>query len=279
MKVSTEQADVKRLEIARRPEKKPRRVAVGVLRPTRAACAAAARRGEVLDGDLIGVNVSQYARPEELAWVFHRVRDVTIQQCVSLILFDEFETVPDGKASGWLRAFLVPMHDGTFGKGLGLIEFRHGIFVFVGGLNHSLQMFDGRGRDREFIAAKGPNFVSRMARHPDILSVEEETAADYTYMPDPPSRHPARHPDQVSARHLPGRRGALARRRRPERPAPSPGAPPRHPVPRGDRPDQPAVRRPIPVPPRQRAAGRPARHARRPGEVPRRGRRRRVSRP
>ena len=36
-------------------------------------------------------------------------------------------------------------------------------------------------RNREFVEAKGPDFVSRLAKHLDILGIEDEGSGDYTY--------------------------------------------------------------------------------------------------
>ncbi len=119
------------------------------------------------------VNVAQFSSVNDLRRVFQTVRDVSTSGKVPLVFFDEFDASWERKAFGWLRFFLAPMQDGEFGSGVRRIQFGRAIFVFVGAINHSFDMFNGRLHNRHFIEAKGPDFVSRLSRHLDVLGVNQ----------------------------------------------------------------------------------------------------------
>jgi hypothetical protein len=76
------------------------------------------------------------------------------------------------------------MQDGKFGPPQNQIEYRHGIFVFVGGVNHSFDAITARSRNRGFVEAKGPDFVSRLVRHLNVLGIvaDDEGSDDFTYV-------------------------------------------------------------------------------------------------
>lgn len=137
---------------------------------------------DVLLKEPIEVNVSQHDHPAELGWVFKKVRDHTLEKKVPLVFFDEFDADLAGKRFGWLKWFLAPMQDGKYGGGDDPIQFRTAIFVFVGGLNHTFDMFSGRVRDREFIEAKGPDFVSRLSRFLNAIAITKRSEADSAFM-------------------------------------------------------------------------------------------------
>jgi hypothetical protein len=130
----------------------------------------------------IEANVSQFNSVADLARELRKVRDVSLSGKAPLVFFDEFDAFWNRRPFGWLQYFLAPMQDGEFGVGDQKIKFPHAIFVFVGGLNHTFEMFNGRLRNRGFIEAKGPDFVSRLAKHLDILGIDEERDGDFTYM-------------------------------------------------------------------------------------------------
>ena len=129
------------------------------------------------------VNVSQYQSAGELTWVFQQVRDVALRGKVPLVFFDEFDATHDHRAFGWLQTFLAPMQDGRFGRPPDQIEYRHGIFVFVGGVNHSFADLLARARNRAFVEAKGPDFGSRLVRHLNVLGItQDDDPTDFTYV-------------------------------------------------------------------------------------------------
>jgi hypothetical protein len=90
---------------------------------------------------------------------------------VPLVFFDEFDAPLNGTALGWLNWFLAPMHDGTFDAG-GPRILRRAIYVFAGGTAATYGEFSGR-RDKAFVAAKGPDFVSRLRGYLDVRGPNE----------------------------------------------------------------------------------------------------------
>lgn len=132
------------------------------------------RRPEVLE-----FNLSQFTALADLTAAFHLVRDRAVRGAVPLVFFDEFDS-PFGGDFGWLRYFLAPMQDGSFREGGHAHPLGAAIFVFAGGTRASFAEFaapmapDSMNRpdhpDRaRFVAAKGPDFASRLRGYVDIL--------------------------------------------------------------------------------------------------------------
>jgi hypothetical protein len=138
--------------------------------------------GQKLKSPPTEVNVAQFTSVRELHRVFLHVRDVSLTGVVPLVFFDEFDASWEKRAFGWLRYFLAPMQDGEFGGSTRRTQFGKAIFIFVGGVNHSFEMFNGRMQNRDFIEAKGPDFVSRLARHLDVLGIDDRPDDDICYL-------------------------------------------------------------------------------------------------
>ncbi|HEY5486518.1 MAG TPA: RyR domain-containing protein [Candidatus Limnocylindrales bacterium] len=113
-------------------------------------------------------NLSQMRDPAELADALHQVRDVGLRGKLPFVLWDEFDSDLAGSAFGWLRHFLAPMQDGAFQQGQILHPIGKAIFVFAGGTSTKLADFAGN-KTQEFRLAKGPDFVSRLKGHVDIV--------------------------------------------------------------------------------------------------------------
>ena len=110
-------------------------------------------------------NVSQFNSLEDLSEALHVSRDKCLESKkgeIPVVIFDEFDAERDGKAFGWLQYFLMPMQDGKFKAGSHIYHTGNTIFIFAGGINHSFAEFASRQRDRDFCAAKGPDFISRL---------------------------------------------------------------------------------------------------------------------
>jgi hypothetical protein len=123
-----------------------------------------------IDGDRIEdltFNLSQMRKPSELADALHQVRDAGLRGKLPFVLWDEFDCDMDGPF-GWLRHFLAPMQDGAFQQGQILHPIGKAIFVFAGGTSSRLADFAGN-RTPEFRLSKGPDFVSRLKGHVDIV--------------------------------------------------------------------------------------------------------------
>ncbi len=108
-------------------------------------------------------NVAQFTSLDDLCSALHAVRDLRLETGeVPVVIFDEFDAEFESRAFGWLQYFLMPMQDGKFREGASLHHTGPAIFIFAGGINHSFGEFSSRQRDRDFCAAKGPDFISRL---------------------------------------------------------------------------------------------------------------------
>ncbi len=140
------------------------------------------RRPEVLE-----FNLSQFTALADLTAAFHLVRDRAVRGEVPLVFFDEFDS-PFGGDLGWLRYFLAPMQDGSFREGGHPHPLGAAIFVFAGGTRASFAEFaapmdrpDHPDRAR-FVAAKGPDFASRLRGYVDILGPDPTGPDDRLFL-------------------------------------------------------------------------------------------------
>lgn len=144
---------------------------------------------------MLTFNLSQFSSPEELAPTFHRIRDIYLSGGLPFVLFDEFDTRLGGDDLGWLRHFLAPMNDGEFLERGHVHPIGAAIFVFAGGTRMSLRDFErnptaqsttkGRDYDLLFRQSKGPDFVSRLRGHVDLLGInppDSRTVRDRLWM-------------------------------------------------------------------------------------------------
>lgn len=130
--------------------------------------------------DKLEFNLSQFETTRDLVAALHRVRDEVLKGGVPLVFFDEFDC-HFGSPLGWLRYFLAPMQDGAFKDGEGMHPIGKAIFVFAGGLSRTFAHFSREafedtiaekhrpGERQRFKDAKGPDFVSRLRGHVNIL--------------------------------------------------------------------------------------------------------------
>ena len=113
-------------------------------------------------------NLSQMSDADEVIDALHQVRDAGLRGKLPFVLWDEFDSDLAGRPFGWLRHFLAPMQDGAFQQGQILHPVGKAIFVFAGGTSARLADFAGN-QSTEFRLAKGPDFVSRLKGHVDIV--------------------------------------------------------------------------------------------------------------
>ena len=118
--------------------------------------------------EALAFNLSQMEGPEDLADALHQVRDASLRGHLPFVLWDEFDCELAGERYGWLRHFLAPMQDGTFQQGQVVHPIGGAIFVFAGGTSARLRDFAGNDDDA-FRHAKGPDFVSRLKGHVDVV--------------------------------------------------------------------------------------------------------------
>lgn len=127
------------------------------------------------DFEKLEFNLSQLGDPAALHGALHQVRDVGLGGGTPLVFWDEFDT--DDLA--WLRYFLVPMQDGTFQEGEIVHPIGRAVFVFAGGTSRRMDEFSATAKAA--VAAKGPDFLSRLKGYVDIIGPnprDEDPEAD-----------------------------------------------------------------------------------------------------
>ena len=136
---------------------------------------------------LLEFNLSQFTSLSDLVAAFHLVRDSSLAGAMPLVFFDEFDSA-FGDKLGWLRYFLAPMQDGKFREGGHSHPLGAAILVFAGGTHPSFADFVAPMKNPEthqerlaFVAAKGPDFASRLRGHVDILGPDPSDKDDRTY--------------------------------------------------------------------------------------------------
>ena len=149
---------------------------------------------EGVEIEIIECNVAQFRSVKDLEHAITRIASANNKSRIPLVFFDEFDCEFEHKPLGWLKYFLGPMQDGTF-YGTETITFGRAIFVFAGGIYHTIDEFDPISanlaslqsdsqsveeqvrRQQEFKQQKGPDFVSRLRGHINIRSINPDKAA------------------------------------------------------------------------------------------------------
>ena len=135
-------------------------------------------------------NVAQFSTPADLSAALTEVSAKSGAKdgrlVTPLVFFDEFDCDLAGEPLGWLKCFLAPMQDGKLANGQ--TDIGPAIFVFAGGLHTTFDKFDPRTdptydnqRDSEeyrirssrFTMHKGPDFISRLRGHINILPIND----------------------------------------------------------------------------------------------------------
>lgn len=111
-------------------------------------------------------NLSQFQDSPDLNGAFHQVRDLALAGLTPVVLWDEF----DSRELNWLQYLLAPMQDGRFQDGQLNHAIGKSVFVFAGGTSWSFGEFTPPAEGLEkFRLSKGPDFVSRLDAHMDVL--------------------------------------------------------------------------------------------------------------
>lgn len=103
-----------------------------------------------------------------------------------IAFFDEFDCRYPGDSEpwGWLKYFLAPMEDGRFQDH----PIKNAILVFAGGTSKTFSEFSLDERSNTdpqwitFSKQKGPDFVSRIRGHIDIIGINPTDAEDEMYL-------------------------------------------------------------------------------------------------
>jgi hypothetical protein len=132
-------------------------------------------------------NVTQMTKVSDIEAALNAVaKKKTVGSTVvtPLVFFDEFDSAFGNEPLGWLKYFLGPMQDGAMRE----VETGPAIFVFAGGVFQTFNRFDPRtdsaydnlrdsdeyrARLTQFINQKGPDFISRLRGHINILPINE----------------------------------------------------------------------------------------------------------
>jgi hypothetical protein len=111
-----------------------------------------------------------------------------------ILFFDEFDCTVNDKNLGWLKTFLPMMQDGEFSMLNNTLEtdyherYNQPILIFAGGTSYTYSSFSrhdsvGDPEDQlRFAQAKGPDFVSRLRGHIDILGPGKTSELDEGYV-------------------------------------------------------------------------------------------------
>jgi len=136
-------------------------------------------------------NLSGYTSVDQLNKAFQKIAEAGIikdeqgRPAVPIAFFDEFDSDFNDLSRGWLKYFLSPMEDGKYGGKEGLSS---AIFVFAGGTSSTFEEFclaDRSGSDESwvnFVQAKGPDFVSRLRGHINVVGIDPTGADDDSYL-------------------------------------------------------------------------------------------------
>ena len=149
---------------------------------------------EILGKDvpLLEFNLSQFSDPADLIGAFHQVRDKVLGGRTPVVFWDEF----DSQHLKWLQYLLAPMQDGKFQSGQLTHTLGKCIFVFAGATSWDFEHLGPapdaaneteatalktlaaenadfaetrRKGQAEFRLKKGPDFVSRLSGHINVL--------------------------------------------------------------------------------------------------------------
>lgn len=161
---------------------------------------------------IIEFNLSQFKDPAELIGAFHRIRDAVLKGITPVAFWDEF----DSRGYEWLQYLLAPMQDGAFQEGQVTHPIGKCVFIFAGGtadrsenfgVNEPAEMSPAERRKfpgyeyterredekawHDFKLLKGPDFISRLHGHLDVLGPNPRKNEQHNNPPGQPAAHPA----------------------------------------------------------------------------------------
>lgn len=154
--------------------------------------------------EILEFNLSQYNDPTLLIGAFHQIRDKVLQGHLPVVFWDEF----DSQNYKWLQFLLSPMQDGTFQSDQLTHPLGKCIFVFAGATSWDFEHFgpvpqvkvgseewqkrqamynkypDVKKNDQlleaDFRLKKGPDFISRLDGHIDVLGPNPRKLYDFS---------------------------------------------------------------------------------------------------
>ena len=117
---------------------------------------------------LIECNLAQFTSPNDLSKKLLEAQDMSIAGNNPTIFLDEFDSKFEGEKFGWFKYLLALLQDGTFRYDGALHQLGKCFVICAGGLNRSFLEFSLRSSNDEFIAAKGPDLISRLRGYVNI---------------------------------------------------------------------------------------------------------------
>jgi hypothetical protein len=136
------------------------------------------------DTEILSFSLAQFSQTKHLEDAFQEVNNAIAQRKVPIVFFDEFDSDFDGDELGWLKYFLAPMEDGVFRN----FTVTDAILVFAGGTSSTFSEFSRENRSRsdpqwvDFSHAKGPDFISRLRGHVDLLGINPIGPGDELFL-------------------------------------------------------------------------------------------------
>ncbi|WP_441261119.1 hypothetical protein AB7008_47825 [Bradyrhizobium sp. 521_C7_N1_3] len=128
-------------------------------------------------------NLSQFTEEAQLTRALDTIASKSVGGKVPLVLWDEFDSVFDGKRGGWLARFLMPMQDAHFFDGRLKRPIGTAVFVFIGGTFPTADEFriwacrttkPGQGDEpSEAVLLKARDFHSRLYTALDMPGIIE----------------------------------------------------------------------------------------------------------
>jgi ATPase family associated with various cellular activities (AAA) len=135
-------------------------------------------------------NLSQFNDLSHLIGAFRLIQDRIMATQIPLVFFDEFDCSDGTDELAWLKYFLAPMQDAEFRDSAVTHPLGRAIFVFAGGTSTSFEQFSApwhpdapKEEQDRFAHAKGPDFLSRLRGHVNIMGVSEISGSDYRSWP------------------------------------------------------------------------------------------------
>ena len=130
--------------------------------------------------NVVTCNLSQLSDPKDLGSILLRFKETFKTDTTSVLFVDEFDCSLQDRPLGWLRYFLAVMQDGEFKHGQDDLHIDKCVLVFAGGVFQSFSDFAGQStassdeKRLEFAQAKGPDFVSRLSGHIDLIGINPQ---------------------------------------------------------------------------------------------------------
>jgi hypothetical protein len=135
--------------------------------------------------DTKSCNLAQFSDSKKLEDFIEDIKKTIKADRIPLVFFDEFDSDMNGNELGWLKYFLPYMEDWDCKPPS---EKGNPIFVFAGGTSHNYLDFTredssiSEQKRADFIMKKGPDFVSRLRGHINVLGPNPVNEYDQSYV-------------------------------------------------------------------------------------------------